>query len=112
MWKFRTDDLINKWLNNETITESEDIPLPIRRYMLEQSGEKCSRCGWCEINQTTGKSPLSIDHIDGNSRNHSKDNLRVLCPNCHSLTPTYGALNKGNGRKKRYKYKPDNADVV
>jgi hypothetical protein len=26
-----------------------------------------------------------------------------LCPNCHSLTPTYGFLNKGNGRKKRYK---------
>lgn len=92
---------IARWLGGEIISESEDMPWIIRQYMLDESGNKCSSCGWCEINPTTGKIPLTIDHIDGNSRNHSKNNLMVLCPNCHSLTPTYGILNKGNGRKQR-----------
>ena len=42
--------------------------------------------------------PLTINHKDGDWRNSVEDNLEVLCPNCHSLTPTYGALNMGNGR--------------
>jgi hypothetical protein len=30
-----------------------------------------------------------------------KAGLEILCPNCHSLTPTYGGLNRGKGRKLR-----------
>lgn len=59
------------------------------------------KCGWSKINPTTGKVPIQLEHIDGNSENNSLDNLKLLCPNCHSLTSTYGALNKGNGRKNR-----------
>lgn len=40
----------------------------------------------------------------GNYLNNSEDNLDLICPNCHSLTPTYRALNIGNGRKDRHKY--------
>ena len=40
---------------------------------------------------------LQIDHIDGNPRNHQKENLRFLCPNCHTQTPNYG--NKRNRTK-------------
>lgn len=36
--------------------------------------------------------------IDGDFRNCSEENLTVLCPNCHSLTPTFMSLNRGNGR--------------
>ena len=45
--------------------------------------------------------PLLADHIDGNWRNNVENNLRLLCPNCDSLSPTYAALNRGNGRKNR-----------
>ena len=45
---------------------------------------------------------LELDHIDGDSTNNTVDNLRLLCPNCHSQTPTYKAKNKGRGRKNRY----------
>lgn len=37
---------------------------------------------------------LQIDHINGNGRDNKKDNLRFLCPNCHSQTDTYGVKNK------------------
>ena len=52
-------------------------------------------------NHVTGRVPVQIDHKDGDWMNHKKDNLEVLCPNCHSLTPTYMGLNKGHGRPHR-----------
>jgi hypothetical protein len=70
----------------------------VRRYLIEKRGEKCQKCGWGERNVTTGKVPLTIGHIDGDWTNSSEGNLEILCPNCHSLTATYGALNKGKGR--------------
>lgn len=72
----------------------------IRRYFIEEYGERCQQCGWEKRNPVTGKVPLTIDHIDGDCLNNSESNLRLLCPNCHSLTPNYGNLNKG--RSKRY----------
>jgi 5-methylcytosine-specific restriction endonuclease McrA len=49
---------------------------------------KCNRCG---IDAWRGK-PLSvqIDHVNGLRNDNRLENLRMLCPNCHSLTPTYG----------------------
>jgi 5-methylcytosine-specific restriction endonuclease McrA len=59
------------------------------------------KCGWSEINPKSGKVPIQLNHINGNSEDNKLSNLELLCPNCHSLTPTFGMLNKGNGRKKR-----------
>jgi len=70
-------------------------------YLIEKYGNKCMKCGWHEVNPITGLVPIQMEHKDGNSENHNLNNLELLCPNCHSLTPTYGALNKGNGRTKR-----------
>lgn len=75
----------------------------VRRWVHERDGHKCSQCGWAEINPKSGKSPIAMDHIDGDHRNNRPENLRILCPNCHSLTPTYGNLNKGFGRPSRRK---------
>lgn len=71
----------------------------VRKYLTRKHNNCCQECGWSEINPITNKVPLHIDHIDGNWRNSSESNLRLLCPNCHSLTTTYGYLNKGRGRK-------------
>ena len=73
----------------------------LKRYLIHNHGNKCMECEWAEVNPTTGKVPIELEHIDGNSENNSLENLKLLCPNCHSLTPTYKALNKGNGRHKR-----------
>jgi hypothetical protein len=60
-------------------------------------------CGWNEINPKSGKVPIELEHSDGNSANNNLKNLKLLCPNHHSLTPTYKGLNKGNGRANRMK---------
>ena len=96
--------IVENWLSGK-IPNTINIPEAIRKYLLKQSGYKCTECGWDKINPKTGKSPLNIDHIDGNSLNNHPANLKVLCPNCHSLTPTYGALNIGNGREQRRLYR-------
>lgn len=78
----------------------------IRKILIDRHGAKCMKCGWSEVNQSTGKVPIEINHIDGNSSNNSQNNLELLCPNCHSLTPNYRALNRGNGRhNRRMRYK-------
>lgn len=94
-------EYIKNWLSgkNDGSRGIGEISRHIRRYMLEQAENQCSECGWGKINPTTGHSFLAIHHIDGHSDNNHPDNLRVLCPNCHSLTPTFGSLNIGNGRR-------------
>lgn len=77
----------------------------VYRYLREKYGEKCSRCGWDQNHPITGTVPLEIDHTDGNAENNKESNLRLLCPNCHSLTAHYRNLNSGRGRQwRREKY--------
>ncbi|WP_395089389.1 HNH endonuclease [Armatimonas sp.] len=70
----------------------------VQRWVRRTFGEHCCQCHWAERNLNTGRIPLHLDHIDGNWRNNRPENLRLLCPNCHALTATYGAQNRGNGR--------------
>lgn len=102
---FQHDDYIRRWKAGEVSggrgKGNERVARPVRRYMLKKAGHKCEDCGWCKVNPTTGLIPLTVDHIDGNATNTVEENLRVLCPNCHSLTPTYGGANAGNGRAHR-----------
>ena len=73
----------------------------IKRYLRRKFGDRCQICGWSQVNPKSGLVPLVADHIDGNWRNNIESNLRLLCPNCDSLTPTYAGLNRGNGRSNR-----------
>ena len=73
----------------------------LKLYLIKNYGEKCMECGWDKRNIVTDKVPVELEHVDGNSENNNLDNLKLLCPNCHSLTSTYKALNRGNGRHKR-----------
>ena len=73
----------------------------LRRYLVSKFGEKCSRCGWAGRNVATGRVMLEVEHINGNWKDNRAENITLLCPNCHSLTPTFKALNKGHGREAR-----------
>ena len=98
----RRDNYIKRWLKGEETgfynVGGKDINPYLRDYLLEEANYKCQRCGWGEINPFTGKVPLQIHHINGDCTNNSKDNLIVLCPNCHSLTENYGSRNKNSKR--------------
>lgn len=74
-----------------------------KKYLILKFGNKCMECGWGEVHPVTGNVPIQLEHIDGHSENNNLSNLKLLCPNCHSLTPTFGSLNRGNGRKKDIK---------
>ena len=70
-----------------------------RIYIKDTREYKCSCCGIFEYN---GK-PLSLqlDHIDGNTKNNNLENLRWLCPNCHSQTDNWGVKNISKEGRKR-----------
>lgn len=81
-----------------------DVSYYLRTYLLKKYNNRCSVCGWHEINPFTGRVPLEVEHIDGDSTNNKEENLTILCPNCHSLMRTYKGANTGHGRTARKKY--------
>lgn len=92
---------VERYKQDNSIAKSTkwgQIPGPLRRYIFEKFENKCCLCNWSEVNPYTNTIPLEIDHIDGNAENNSEENLRLICPNCHSLTPTYRGANRGHGR--------------
>ena len=98
-------DYIQKWkagtVTGNRCAEGIQLSGHIRRYLVEKRGERCQTCGWGKRNESSGRVPLTVSHIDGDWRRTTEDNLELLCPNCHSLTPTYGSLNTGRGRPHR-----------
>ena len=73
----------------------------LRRYLVFTKGYVCEGCG--NGGTYNGKSlTLQVDHIDGNSDNNLPDNIRLLCPNCHSQTETWVGRNKKNTRRNKY----------
>ncbi|MGI0058755.1 MAG: HNH endonuclease [Nitrosotalea sp.] len=63
---------------------------------LVKEGLLINQCCFCGISDWLDQ-PLSLhlDHIDGSNTNNLITNLRLLCPNCHSQTPTYCGRNRG-----------------
>lgn len=66
------------------------------RLKLIRDGFKQHVCEGCSLTEWKGQPiPLELDHIDGDRYNNALENLRLLCPNCHALTPTNSGKNIG-----------------
>lgn len=91
---------IERWKNGQESGRKGkyEVSNHIRKYLFEKYNNSCQKCGWNKINPITGNVPLQIHHIDGDCLNNSENNLELLCPNCHSLTDTYGNLNSDSSR--------------
>lgn len=95
---------IEAWLNGKIdghVANGAHVSKYVRKWLISTRGNKCEKCGWDKIHLITQKVPLEVNHINGNSQDSKSENLELLCPNCHSLTPTFRNLNKGKGRKSR-----------
>lgn len=59
----------------------------IKKRLIKLKGHQCEEC----LNtEWMGKLiPLELEHINGNNRDNSRENLKLLCCNCHALTPTW-----------------------
>jgi hypothetical protein len=66
------------------------------RIRLLSEGIKEAKCEVCGITEWMGnRLSFELDHIDGDRTNHKIDNIRIICPNCHSQTETYRGKNVG-----------------
>ena len=98
----RKTETIQSWLNGRQVTDAalRSSSGAYKDFVLEEQSHKCAVCGMKD--EWVGKPLIFIfDHIDGNSENNIRENVRLVCPNCDTQSSTYGNRNKGNGRKLR-----------
>jgi len=89
----RIDKVKATWLKKLMECDFETLGWDARRkrVLIEQD----SKCNRCDIDEWQGeKITLEVDHINGDNKDHIRNNLEGLCPNCHSLTPTWRGRNK------------------
>ena len=66
----------------------QSFKLKKRLFADKLKPQYCEQCGWAKRTEN-GYLPLELDHINSNRYDNRLENLRVLCPNCHSLTPNH-----------------------
>ena len=87
----KTRPEISVLLNQGSVVQS--YKLKLRLYELGLKIPKCELCGW-EQQSDDVRIPVELDHINGVHNDNRIENLRILCPNCHSLQSTHRGKNK------------------
>jgi 5-methylcytosine-specific restriction endonuclease McrA len=75
----------------------QSFKLKKRLFRAKIKKPSCEECGWAKVSKD-GRLPLELDHINGDRHDNRLENLRVLCPNCHSLQPTHRGRNRSSIR--------------
>ena len=93
--KFKTKPI--RSLKEILVSESDfqSYKLKNRLFQAGLKFPKCEECNWAK-KSVDGRIPIELDHINGNRHDNRLENLRILCPNCHSLKPTHRGLNRLN----------------
>ena len=94
----------NKRVPKEPVRTLEEILVQNSNFSIHQLKKrlfrvglkrpKCEECGWAKRSED-GRIPIEIDHINGDHSDNRLENLRILCPNCHSMKLTHRGRNKG-----------------
>ena len=88
-----------RYLEDNSIAYGVQNMQRYKKYFLEEQEHKCAICGCSDIWQDK-QLVFVLDHIDGNADNNSRDNLRLICPNCDSQLDTFKSKNKNSARRK------------
>lgn len=106
----RTEEIYNKITETRNrnhkkkiiSTPFQDLSFNSLRFrILYEQNNKCNSCG---LDSWLGQDlVLELEHKDGNNKNNERDNLEMICPNCHSLTKTW----RGRNKKERRHRVPD-----
>ena len=83
---------LQEWLSTGILSYGKNTMIKVksvyREYIEQEQNHRCAICGI--ENMWNGKPIVFVlDHIDGNSNNHNRNNLRLICPNCDSQLDTY-----------------------
>ena len=93
------------WLKNEQLKDWQSYAAlqSVKRQLIKLRGHKCEEC---DRKKWRGQQiAIELHHIDGNRTNNTLENLQLLCPNCHSLTPNYKTGNNNRTKKPANKCK-------
>ena|SRR3989338_2352409 len=71
----------------------QSFKLKNRLFSAKLRKPRCEECGWAKMSPD-GRVPLELDHINGDRHDNRLENLRILCPNCHSLQITHRGKNR------------------
>lgn len=74
-------------------SNTQSYKLKKRLFEVGLKEEKCELFGWAAVSED-GRIPVELDHINGEHSDNRLENLRILCPNCHSLQSTHRGRNK------------------
>lgn len=81
----------------------QSYKLKRRLFLANLKPQHCEKCGWAKKTEH-GYIPLELDHINGDREDNRLENLRILCPNCHSLTDSYRGRKGGKKPEWRNRY--------
>lgn len=74
-------------------SDFQSFKLKKRLFIEKIKFPECEECGWAKKSED-GRIPVELDHINGDRYDNRLENLRILCPNCHSLKSTHRGKNK------------------
>lgn len=91
---------LEKYLNGSIKVGSSRLKKKLFEFNIKKK-----ECEECKSETWRGfPIPLELHHLDGNRENNQLENLQILCPNCHSLTPNFCSANKTYKKEKRSRF--------
>lgn len=86
-WKYK----VKIWLAGENNLSASQA----RRALIQLRGARCERCGWNQIHPITGGVLTQLHHKTGDKKKNGRNDIEILCPNCHVLTENWGNIKSG-----------------
>jgi DNA-binding transcriptional ArsR family regulator len=83
-----------------SLRSGRSIPRSSLKELLLEAGVKCEKCERCGLDEWRGRHlSIALHHVNGDPGDNRLENIRFLCPNCHSQTENYGGRNRPTFRK-------------